>query len=99
MSGGFAGMSATCACGSQIHGIPALTVTTWARRMRRSEVESTHRTPDVDRFEVDVVMTSMFMQVNLKCAHRARPPPADYLANWSFAGARNRLRSGAVFSF
>ncbi len=29
-----------------------------------------------DRFEVDVVMTSMFMRVNARCAHQVRPPPS-----------------------
>jgi hypothetical protein len=36
--------------------------------------ERGRRTVYADRLEVDVVMTSMFMRVNAKCAHQERPP-------------------------
>ena len=32
------------------------------------------RTVYADRFMTDVVMTSVFMRVNLRCAHQVRPP-------------------------
>src|SRR5437762_397037 len=42
--------------------------------LRPERGERGRRTVYADRFEVDVVMTSMFMRVNSKCARQARPP-------------------------
>jgi hypothetical protein len=49
--------------------------------LRPERCEGGHHTVYAGRREADVVMTSMFIRVNLRCAHQVRPPPGQVERN------------------